>query len=325
MAGSRRHPPDMEDTTMKQLLCILLCACLLLGSTACSGDPAPKNSTSEAPDSSKSPPDSSSTAQEQESEGEDVQMKQIEYEYEVREMDCTIGSQTIYGVAYIPETDGAVPLVIFAHELGSTHRSGTEYAEELASRGIAAYTFDFRGGSTASRSDGSTVGMSVMTEAADVEAVLDTAKEWDFVDSSRIALIGASQGGMASAVAASRRPDEIAGLILLYPALLVHDAVHEQFDSLDEVPEQFYFNGWINVGKNYVSDVWDYDVYAEMPNYTNPVLILHGNRDGIVNVSYAERAAESYPNAELHILRGAGHGFYGRSFNTAMDYIMDYR
>ena len=78
------------------------------------------------------------------------------------------------------------------------------------------------------------------------------------------------------------------------------------------------------MGKNYVSDVWDYDVYAEMPNYTNPVLILHGDRDGIVDVSYAQRAAESYPDAELHILHGAGHGFYSSSFDVAMDYILDY-
>lgn len=316
---------------MKRWICVLLCACLLLTLAACGGITATESDPSETPEEMESYALSEDSSQDTSSgqahvmEGDVGDVADVQQtEYEIREMDCTIGSQNIYGVAYIPETDGTVPLVIFAHELGSTHRSGTEYAEELASRGIATYTFDFRGGSTASRSDGSTVGMSVMTEAADVEAVLDAAKEWDFVDSSRIALIGASQGGMASAVAASRRSGEIAGLILLYPALLVHDAVHEQFDSLDEVPEQFYFNGWINVGKNYVSDVWDYDVYAEMPNYTNPVLILHGDRDGIVDVSYAQRAAESYPDAELHILHGAGHGFYGSSFDTAMSYILDY-
>ena len=53
-------------------------------------------------------------------------------------------------------------------------------------------------------------------------------------------------------------------------------------------------------------------------------MILHGDRDGIVDVSYAQRAAESYPDAELHILHGAGHGFYSSSFDMAMDYILDY-
>lgn len=249
---------------------------------------------------------------------------QITYEYEIREIDCSIDGQNIYGVAYIPQTEDRVPLAIFGHELGSTHRSGIPYAEELASRGIAVYTLDFRGGSVGSQSDGSTVGMSVMTEAADMEAVLESAKEWEFVDSSRIVMIGASQGGMASAVAASRHKEELAGLILLYPALLVRDAVHEQFDSLDDVPEQFNFNGWIMVAKNYAADVWDYDVYSDMGDFEKPVLILHGNRDGIVDLSYSKRAAETYPDADFHVLHGAGHGFYGSSFDEAMGYILEY-
>lgn len=309
---------------MIRWICVLICICIFLGITACSSGDFPSGNN--GADNSGTSEDSSSSVNmqgKQELEGNTRQVQET-YKYETREINCPIENQNIYGVAYIPETDEKVPLMIFSHELGSTHRSGTDYAEELASHGIAVYTFDFRGGSTASRSDGNTVGMSVMTEADDIGAVLDAAQEWDFVDANRIALIGASQGGMASAVTASRRPDEIFGLILLYPALLVHDAVHEQFDSLDEVPEKFNFNGWIMVAKNYAADVWNYDVYADMPKFTKPVLILHGNRDGIVDVSYSERAEESYPNAELHILRGAGHGFYGRSFNTAMDYIFDY-
>ena len=61
-----------------------------------------------------------------------------------------------------------------------------------------------------------------------------------------------------------------------------------------------------------------------MANFEKPVLILHGDRDTMVDISYSERAAESYPDAEFHVLRGAGHGFYGSNFNTAMEYIWEY-
>ena len=166
--------------------------------------------------------------------------------------------------------------------------------------------------------------MSVMTEADDVQAVLAAAQKWDFVDTSQIVLLGASQGGMASAVAALRDPEQVKGLILLYPALLIHDAVHEQFAALEDVPDKFNYNGWIRVASNYVSDVWDYDIFAEMERFEKPVLILHGNHDGIVDLSYSEHAAESYPNAKLRILNGAGHGFYGSSFYEAMEYILNY-
>lgn len=247
-----------------------------------------------------------------------------EYDYTSKEISCNIGSQSIYGVAYIPEKDGKLPLVIFAHELCNTHTAGIDYAERLAAAGIAAYTFDFRGGSAGSQSDGKTTEMPIMTEADDLNAVINCAKDWDFVDSEKIVLLGGSQGGAAAAVTAARSEDEIAGLVLLYPAFVAYDEVHAQFDSLEDVPDEFNFLGWIRVGKNYVSDIWDYDNYGEMKNYKKPVLLIHGDRDSTVDVSYSERAAESYPDAALYVIKGAGHGFYGGSFEEAIQYIFSY-
>lgn len=122
----------------------------------------------------------------------------------------------------------------------------------------------------------------------------------------------------------SQSDGKTAGLVLLYPALLISDVVHAEFASLKDVPDQFFFNGWIYVGRNYVADVWDYDIYKEMSDYQKPVLILHGDRDSIVDISYSHKASESYPDAEFHTIHGAGHGFYGRIFDEAMDYILDY-
>lgn len=255
---------------------------------------------------------------------EGIEMITTSYTYQTQEISCKIGEQNIYGIAYIPETQEKVPLVIFAHELCSTHESGEGYAKELAAQGVAVYTFDFRGGSEESQSDGNTTEMSVMTEADDLDAVIQEAGTWDFVDSERIALMGASQGGMASAIAATRNQDQLSGLILLYPALLVRDEVRGLFENLEDVPEQFYFKQWIMVGKIYASDVWNYDVYEDMKIFEKPVLILHGDRDGVVDVSYSERASETYPDAELYVLSGGGHVFHGESFQEAVQYITTY-
>lgn len=246
------------------------------------------------------------------------------YEYDAVEIWCENEEQRIYGICYEPETDEKVPLVIFAHELCSTHASGIDYAMELASRGVAAYTLDFRGGSSHNRSDGKTTEMSVMTEADDLRAVVVAAKQWDFVDSDKIVVIGASQGGAAASMYAAENEGEIAGLVLLYPAFVISDEIHGQFASFDEVPDEFSFLGWIRVGRNYVSDIWDYDFYEEMEKYDKPVLILHGNRDYTVGMSYAKQAEQSFPDAELCVLKGAGHGFYGKSFEEAMEHIFLY-
>ena len=215
------------------------------------------------------------------------------YEYEQREIEVMNNGQRIYGIAYIPNTGAeTVPLVICAHGLGGSYQTNLAYAEQLASHGLATYSFDFRGGG-GSRSDGSTTEMSVMTEVSDLEVILDAAREWDFVDPQRIVLLGTSQGGITSAIAAARRADDVAGAILMYPAFVVHDDIHKRFSSLDEVPEVFQFN-WITAGRPYVEDMWDYDVYAEIGNYKDKVLLMHGSADGIVPVSYSDRAAEVY-------------------------------
>lgn len=240
-----------------------------------------------------------------------------------QEIELENQGQKIYGIAYIPETENeTVPLVICAHGLGGSYQSNTAYAEQLASHGIAAYCFDFRGGG-GSRSDGDTTEMSVMTEVSDLEIIMEAASEWEFVDENKIVLLGTSQGGITSAIAAARHTDQISGLVLMYPAFLVGDAVHEQFDSLEEVPDRFQFN-WITAGRPYVEDMWDYDVYEEIGNYTGKVLLLHGSADSIVPVSYSDRAAEVYEDAEYYVIDGAGHGFHGADFDEAVRYVFDY-
>ena len=242
--------------------------------------------------------------------------------YEVKEI---YADGDIYGKAYIPESDNAVPLIIFAHELGSDHRSGEDYAEYYAERGIAVYTFDFRNGGYGSKSGNDMSEMSVATERDDLNAVVNEVKKWDLVDPDRIVLLGASQGGFVSTMYALEEPDSIAGLMCIYPAYLIRDDIHETFDgSLDNVPDTFSYKGWFTAGRLYAEDVWDYDIYEGMSSFEKPVLILHGDRDSIVPQSYAEKAAEEFPNAELHIIKGAGHGFYGSSFDTAVRYMNSY-
>lgn len=245
------------------------------------------------------------------------------YDYEQHEIEVTNNGQKIYGIAYIPNTgEEKVPLVISAHGLGGSYQSNLAYAEQLASHGMATYSFDFRGGG-GNRSDGSTTEMSVMTEVSDIEAILDAASGWDFVDTQRIVLLGTSQGGIVSAIAAARHTNEVAGAILMYPAFVVHDDIHKRFSSLDEVPSVYQFN-WITAGRPYVEDMWDYDVYTEIGNYTKKVLLMHGNEDGIVPISYSDRAADVYPDVEYYVIDGAGHGFSGNAFDEAVNHIFNY-
>ena len=114
-----------------------------------------------------------------------------------------------------------MPAVIFSHGFGGSYRAGTSYAEKLAQNGYVVYCFDFCGGSPESRSDGSTLEMSVFTEQADLEAVITRVKGLDYVDSDNLFLIGTSQGGAVSAltgaVSSRRHPRHGAPLPCFYP------------------------------------------------------------------------------------------------------------
>lgn len=241
--------------------------------------------------------------------------------------------KTLRGLLYMPETASKVPLVITAHELGSNYaRRWPAYGEALASEGIAVYTFDFAGGGPKVRtdgtpgnhSDGETTEMSVMTEVKDLECVLLSAKSWNFVDTRKIAVIGGSQGGAVSVITASRHADELAGLVLLYPALLIQDDLHKKFEKKEDCPSIYKYNGWLDVSPVYVNDMWDYDIYADMPKYMKPVLILHGDNDSIVPMEYSQRAAQTYPASEFHVIKDGVHGFQGKTFEQAIGHIKAY-
>ena len=246
------------------------------------------------------------------------------YEYKTQELIAKRDGNQIYGVIYIPQNAGEpLPAVIFSHGFGGTHSVGTQYAQALAQKGYVVYCFDFCGGSPRSQSDGSTLEMSLFTERADLEAVLSMIQGLDYVDRDNLFLVGTSQGGAVSAITGAVHPKDIRGMVLLYPAFVMVDNANELFASADEIPDTYYFM-WMNVGRAYFEPLLGYDIYGEIASYDRDVLLIHGDADGIVPLSYSQRALEVYPSAELKVISGGGHGFYGDDAKQATGYILDY-
>lgn len=83
-------------------------------------------------------------------------------------------------------------------------------------------------------------------------------------------------------------------------------------------------NGWLDVSPVCVEDIRVYDAYPDMPKYGRPVLIPRGDRDAIVPMSCSERAAKTYPDARLRVVKGGAHGFRGDAFARAIPRIDAY-
>lgn len=292
------------------LLCLL--TGILLALSGCAWAEAPQKAASAVPLAS-------------EDRGESVPLPpEAAYEYETQTLYAMRDGKQIYGEMTIPQNAGEkMPAVIFSHGFGGTHAVGTPYAEALARQGYVVYCFDFCGGSPSNQSDGSTLEMSLFTEQADLEAVISMIQGLDYVDSENLFLMGTSQGGAVSAITGAAHPKEIRGMVLLYPAFVMVDNAKELFQSAAEIPDTYYFM-WMEVGRAYFEPLLHYDIYGEMAAYDRDVLLIHGDADSIVPLSYSQRALDAYPSAELKIIPGGGHGFYGDDARQTIDYILEY-
>lgn len=120
-----------------------------------------------------------------------------------------------------------------------------------------------------------------------LNAVIEAAKGWDFVDTNRLYLVGSSMGGATVATAAVTHRDDIRGIELEYPAINLNPDAMVSGAPLD-------VNG-----------------------YTGPVLILQGTKDVIVPMEMSQNLTAHYntlrdDHAELIIYEGQPHVFTGK-------------
>lgn len=221
----------------------------------------------------------------------------------------------LWGELNLPEGAERPPLVILSHGFGGTHAGHRDYADYFVRRGLATYNFDFCGGGPGSRSDGTMLEMSVLTEAADLNAILDRFKgDGRF---GKLMLWGGSQGGFVSACVAAQRPGDVAALALEYPAFVLQEHARLRVEANGGLPETEVVLGQ-TIGRKYSEDALSFDVFDVIGGYGGDVLILHGDRDSVVPLACSQRAAGIYAAAELVVLPGQDHGFTGQARDGAM-------
>ncbi len=232
---------------------------------------------------------------------------------------CYRDGLKIHGTVFRPEaSEGTrLPIAIVCHEFMANRLFSFPYAYNLVKNGYAAFCFDFNGGGIVSQSEGSSRNMSVLTEMDDLLAVVDHANRQPYTDGCGVVLYGCSQGGLVCALTAARFPDSVKALILQYPALSIPDdarkgkMIKAEFDP-NAVPELLRC-GPMKLGRRYAADVMDMDVSQATAGYAGRVLIMHGDKDTLVDISYSEAAFERYRQAgaqvQFAIIEGAGHIF----------------
>ena len=251
---------------------------------------------------------------------------------------CQRDNLTIRGTEYRPEGD-CLPIAIVSHGFMAFQDTVRQYAVVLAEMGYVSYCFDFCGGCVIKgKSDGSTAEMSVLTEVKDLEAVIRYARGREYSNPEEILLMGCSQGGFVSAIAASKLNGIISKLVMFYPALCIPDdaragkMIFAKFDP-GNIPDIIRC-GPMKLGKCYVRDVIGMDPYQEIQDFSGDILIVHGTKDKIVNMEYSKRAYEMYSEnrgkndgagtVSFFPLDGGRHGFSKRHDRTAIGYLKQF-
>lgn len=244
---------------------------------------------------------------------------------------CGRDGLTIRGMQYFPEhfdERQKYPTVIASHGFLCNYTNMENWCRDFAKIGYAAFCFSFCGGGRLSedkalKSDGESTKMSVLTEVEDLIAVKNFAIRHSYVDTKNLILLGESQGGFVSGLAAARCSTEIKKLVMIFPALCIPDDARRgrlggSCYQVDSVPETLDC-GQTLLGRAFHEEAAQMDAYRELAVYEGDVLILQGMADGVVNYSYAVRAKENYKKGQCHLqlVRDMGHGFSENQYQSA--------
>ncbi len=184
----------------------------------------------------------------------------------------------------------------------------TSIADQLRDENVASVRFDFNGHGD---SDGEFRNSTVLNEIADANTILEYVKTDPHVRN--IYLIGHSQGGVIASMLAGLYPDLIKKVVLLAPAATLKDDARKGYFfgtayNPKKVPAEVRHAGVVIDGF-YARIAQNLPIYEWSSQFTGPVCLIHGKEDKVVDPKASEKYAETYENAELHLLDDTDHSF----------------
>ena len=270
-------------------------------------------------------------------------LSQEKYRVKAQRLAVQSGNKNLWGKLLVPQAKEKVPLVICAHGYTANyHTTETLVGRTLAQSGIACYCFDFYGGGPHSKSGGSMMEMTPLTEKEELLDVIESVVKLELVDKDNVFLFGESMGGLVTALAANETSANIRGVVLYYPAFPIPEFAREFAKTgrpeswpgmtwsgasagadAGELPETFAVSGK-RLSRRFITDTMSIHVYEDIREFDRPVLIVHRDADSAIDISYGRRAAECYPHAQFVRLEHEPHGFTGKGKMRAVRHVYEF-
>lgn len=228
------------------------------------------------------------------------------------------------GYLTLPEDfKGLIVLMFHGFTGNKTEHGGhfRDFARLLEEHHIASLRMDFSGNG---ESDGTFKDFTFDTMMAEANLLLDYVKSLDGVKN--IGLLGFSMGGAVASYLATKRSNDIDKLLLWSPAGNIIEIIKTSFERSPKLKNGNADLGNFELSKEMYESLNAYKMYDSLDCFTNPVFIVHGKKDVAVNYNYGMKYQEGFPNAKIHLVETAGHGYDKRNeknelFEKSLDFL----
>lgn len=224
--------------------------------------------------------------------------------FEIREqVSFTNEGSQLFGVLHRPIGEVKAPVVIFFHGLAGhrvgKHRMYVLLSECLSHVGIASLRFDFRGSGDSEEAFSE---MSINGEVSDALKALEFVANHPQLDPSRIGCFGRSFGG-AITVSAIHRFKTVKSVALWAPVFNAGqweeqwEMVQTQKVDKEQRHDLMRINGQLP-SMNFYKELFSMNLEKELEGLTEmPLLLIHGEKDPLVDISHSEKYCELRKNA----------------------------
>ena len=178
------------------------------------------------------------------------------------------------------------------------------FSRILARDGYASIRMDFSGNG---ESDGEFYDFTYDTMFSEAKQIIDYAFKIEGVK--KVSLLGFSMGGAVASIMSSVYKNKISKVILWSAAANIADHIKTYFETGVKTENGNSMHGNFELSKEMYESIDRCHPMEGIEEFTNPVLLCHGRNDQCIDYMYSMRYAVKYPNATVHVVDGAGHGY----------------
>lgn len=217
----------------------------------------------------------------------------------------------LLGILHLPKKEGKFPLVIFCHGFGASKSriKNVKLSRSLAKNDIASFRFDFEG---CGDSEGDLKNATLNSETEDLRSAVDFALKQKNIDKSKISFIAESFGALVILSYLMRSKFPAKTLVFWAPALNQKELIKSWYTrkEIEKWEKQKYIIRKEKImGIKYLKENQDKNYLSLLSEIKIPILIIHGDKDEIVPLSFSRKLTKTYKNIKLKVYPSAEHKF----------------